>query len=320
MIRRRLLGIAGVCAVAVTLTLGAVVVFPAAALLDVLRGRHRLPLVHLLGFAWCWAWLEIAGIIIAGWLWITLRAADEDANYRLQAWWADRLMGALRSTCGLEAHIAGVEQLRPGPVVLLVRHASLADSLLTSWAITQVGLRPRVVMKKELLADPCLDIVGNRLPNCFVDRGAADSGPELASIARMAEGLGPRDAAVIFPEGTRSNDAKRATALERIATRDPYRAERLAGLDHLLPPRPAGASALLTAAPGADVVLAWHVGFEGLDTFGGILEALGGQRRDTHIEFRRVSRSEVPRDDGFTEWLDQQWLDLDGEVARARTG
>jgi len=41
------------------------------------------------------------------------------------------------------------------------------------------------VLKRELLADPCLDIVGNRLPNHFLDRHATDSGPELAALPRV---------------------------------------------------------------------------------------------------------------------------------------
>ena len=45
-------------------------------------------------------------------------------------------MAALRVTCDLDPHVEGLERSRPGPVVLLVRHASLADSLLTVWAVT----------------------------------------------------------------------------------------------------------------------------------------------------------------------------------------
>ena len=55
---------------------------------------------------------------------------------------------------------------------MLCRHASLADSLVSAWVITSVaGMNPRYVLKRELLVDPCLDIVGNRLPNHFLDRG-----------------------------------------------------------------------------------------------------------------------------------------------------
>ena len=145
-------------------------------LVDLVRLRPRLPLARLFLFGLCWAWLEVLGVAAATGLWLMRRAGDVDAHYSLQAWWADKLMASLRITCGLTPEVSGVDRIRPGPTVLLVRHASLADSLLTAWVITaRAGLRPRIVMKRELLVDPCLDIVGNRLPNCFVDRSAADS-------------------------------------------------------------------------------------------------------------------------------------------------
>ena len=89
------------------------------------------------------------------------------------------------------------------------------------------------------------------------------------------------DVAIIFPEGTRASAAKRERALASIAERDPDRAERLAGCGTSClrdPPAPPRCSA---GAPESDVVIAWHTGFEGLDTFGGILRALA-PRRATH--------------------------------------
>ena len=86
------------------------------------------------------------------------------------------------------------------------------------------------------------------------------------------------------------------------------------GLQHLLPPRPAGSGALLAGAPDADVVVLGHIGFEGLDTFGGILAAIP-RRKPVQAWLRRFPRSEVPSDDAaFTVWLDEAWLRLDGEV------
>ena len=124
---------------------------------------------------------------------------------------------------------------------MLCRPASLADSLVSAWVVTSLaGLRPRYVLKRELLADPCLDIVGNRLPNYFLDRQAADSRLELDALTLLSAGMGLDDVAVIFPEGTRASPNKRERALSKLRERDPARAERLAGLQHLLPPRPAG--------------------------------------------------------------------------------
>ena len=175
-------------------------------------------------------------------------------------------------------------------------------------------MNTRYVLKRELLFDPCLDIVGNRLPNHFLDRGATDTTAELDALERLSSGLLDDQVAVIFPEGTRSSPKKRARALEKIGERDPERADRLAPLQHLLPPPPAGAQAMLRGCPTADVVLAWHVGFDGLDTFGGILRHLGRRPQPVQFHAHRVARSDVPDGDRFTRWLDDAWLQADRAV------
>lgn len=319
---RRAASIGGVALVAATLTVGFVPLVGVAALVDLVRLRTRLPIARLLCFGLCWAWLELAGVAAAAGLWLTFRARDLDVHYRLQRWWADRLLAALRVTCGVSLQVEGIEALRPTPTVLLVRHASLADSLLTAWVVAQqAGLHPRVVLKRELLADPCLDIVGNRLPNCFLDRQAEDSTPGLAAVEHMAATMAPEDVSIIFPEGTRANDAKRRRALERITERDPARAARLAGLDHLLPPRPAGTRALLQGAargagPGGttEVVVGWHAGFDGLDTFTGILRQLGRPATTVRMRLERVDGPSALDAGTVERWLDELWLRADAEV------
>jgi 1-acyl-sn-glycerol-3-phosphate acyltransferase len=324
-IRRRSISISLVTAFAFGSLLLAPLVLPALLVIDLLRLKPRLPLVRLFAFGICWAWLEVVGVLAATGLWLTGRAGELSAHYRLQTWWADKIMGALRVTCGLRPDVEGVGALLPGPTILFVRHASLADSLLTAWVITDaVGMRPRVVMKRELLVDPCLDIVGNRLPNCFVDRSAADTGPELAAIGAMSQGLGSGDVAVLFPEGTRANPIKQQRAVTRIGRTDPVRAERMTKLTNLLPPRPGGAATMLGAVPDAALCVGWHVGFEGLDTFSGIVAALGRRRTPVRIRFEEIPRpssaaiSHGGPDTGppaeFTEWLDGVWLDLDRRV------
>ncbi len=214
----------------------------------------------------------------------------------------------------MTVEVEGADALRPAPVVALIRHASLADSLLSAWVITTAAqLSVRFVLKRELLADPCLDIVGNRLPNCFLDRQAEDSTPGLAQIAALGADMSSSDVAVIFPEGTRANDAKRIRALARIREGDPGRAARLSVLEHLLPPRSSGTKALLSSAPASEVVLGWHTGFDGLDTFKGIIAALG-RPRPVRIHFERVPGP--PQDpDCFERWLDDVWVRADRAVA-----
>lgn len=317
-LQRRLVTIPTLFAAAVLLSLLIPLWLPMSVIVDVVRGRFRLPVLRLLAFGLCWAWLETVGVIAAGGLWMAGQGRNQSAHYSLQRWWASNLLAALGVTCGLRIETADSEVFRPGPTVLFVRHASLADSLVSGYVITKLArLRPRYVLKKELLFDPCLDVVGHRVPNYFLDRGADDSTPELAAIERLASTLGADDVGIIFPEGTRSNPRKRVSAMARIEQRDPARAALLAPLAHLLPPRPSGASAMVRGAPHADVVLAWHVGFEGLDSFGGILKALSRSFQPIRFVARRVPNSEVPTGEAFVAWLDEQWLNMDREVGLA---
>lgn len=318
--QRRILSIPAVVVLALALTFALPLWLPLTALLDVVRLRLRLPVTRLLLFALGWSWLETVGVTAAGALWLTGRRTDTTAHYRLQRWWAANLMRVLQATTGLRFAVHGAEAMTPGPAVVLCRHASLADSLLSAWVVTScAGQRPRYVLKRELLLDPCLDVVGGRVPNHFVDRDASDSSGELVALRELAAGMGERDVAVIFPEGTRATAAKRARALARIAERDPARAATLAPLQHLLPPRPAGATALIEGCPSADVVLAWHTGFDGLDTFGGIIRALGRAAPEAHFEAVRIGRTNVPAGPDLAPWLDQQWLRADREVDRLLT-
>lgn len=314
-LRRRAVSITAVGCGAVLLTLTAPLWVPIAAVADLAMLRRRLPTVRLLAFATAWCWLEVCGVGAAGWLWVTRRRTDLAAHYALQRWWATRLMGTLRATTGITVEPSDAAILAPGPVIMLGRHASLADSLVSAWVITAgARMQPHYVLKRELLAVPNLDIVGNRLPNCFVDRQSADAEAELAKLRATAARLGADDVMVIFPEGTRSTPLKRERALAKIAERDPQRAARLSTLAHLLPPRPAGTLALLAGQPDADVVLAWHTGFDGWDSFGGIHRGVRRRPAPIRFEMTRIPRRELPRPEDLAQWLDAQWLDLDRRV------
>ncbi len=314
-IRRRLVSVPGLYLVAILLLATLPLWLVLAALADAARGRFRLPTARLLGFGLCWAWLESIGVTAAGLLWITGQRKNEAAHYRVMRWWAARLMAALRVTTGIKVAQVDADCLSPGPVILLCRHASLADSLVSAWVTTTLlGMQPRYVLKRELLADPCLDIVGHRVPNYFLDRNATDSEAELAEVRKLSAGMSKTQLAVIFPEGTRASVNKRERALVKIAERDPERAQRMASLRHLLPVRPAGSAALVEGCPTADVVIGWHVGFEGLDNFGGILRHLSHSPRPIRFCTRRIARSEVPAGAAFARWLDDVWLQADEAV------
>lgn len=312
---RRITTVTGVFVAAILLLLLAPLWLVIGALVDLLRGKWHLPIVRLLGFSLCWAWLEVGGVSGAIFTWVIGRARHMPTQYALQRWWTKWLIRSLRITCGLRIDPQGASSLPYGPLVCLGRHASLGDALVSAWILGSVAHRfPRYVMKRELLIDPCLDIVGQRIPNRFVERGSAAVRQELAGIQGMATDMNDYDVAVIFPEGTRANDDKRTYLLERIGKRSPERQQKLSLLKHLVPPRAAGAEALLKAVPTADVVLMWHVGFDGLDTFGGILRRLEQGPSTAKVVFEVISRSEIPVGAKFSDWLDDRWVEIDAKV------
>jgi 1-acyl-sn-glycerol-3-phosphate acyltransferase len=308
---------------AVILTVALPVWFPIVVLIDACRLKWRFPLARLLSFAVCWAWLETVGVVCSAFYWLTGQSKNLTKHYALQRWWADRLLAALKATCGFSVEVEEIEALQPGPILMFARHASLADSLVSAYVVTTLAhMNPRYVLKRELLADPCLDVVGQRLPNHFLDRNATDSTPELQALEALVTDIDVSTVGIIFPEGTRANDKKRKRAIEKIALIDSSRADRLHDMKHLLPPRPAGAAAMLRGCPSADVVFAWHVGFEGLDTFGGILRAISSRMPPIRFHLRRVERTGIPSNsitdtDELTKWLDSEWMRMDREVDEA---
>jgi 1-acyl-sn-glycerol-3-phosphate acyltransferase len=204
--------------------------------------------------------------------------------------------------------------------LLLLRHASTGDTLLASALVGRPhGIRLRYVLKRELLWDPCLDVVGNRLPHVFVDRASDDSQREIARVQALARDLSARDGVLIYPEGTRYSEAKRRRVLERLAREgDAKQLEYARSLHSVLPPRPGGTLALLDAAPGADVVLCAHTGFEGSATLGQIWK--GGLLHATiHVRFQRIPRAAIPTSRAAqSEWLRERWQEIDAWVARQR--
>lgn len=320
-LRRRAISLPALAVGTAAMTISLPFWLPIVAIVDLARARFRMPVTRLGLFALQWGWIECGGVARAFGLWLRGRSSDEDAHYRLMGWWAGALMAALERTVGLRPSIEGRDALAGGDAIVLARHASFGDSLLSGWALaSEMRLHPRYVLKKELLFDPCLDIVGLRVPNHFLDRGADDGDAELDALVRLAGTVGPGSVGVIFAEGTRANDAKRARALEKIGERNPERAARMAGLRRLLPPRPAGSTAMLRGAPDADVVLVWHTGFDGLDTVGGMIRRVAEPLVPARFVAVRVPRAEVPGGDGFERWLDDRWLEMDAAVDDALGG
>ena len=149
-------------------------------------------------------------------------------SYKLQLGWGNLLWESVRVIFRLRIEIEGLEVARPGPILILARHASIIDNVLPFQLFSRAhGMTLRYVIKKELLMDPALDIAGSWLPNHFVDRQAKDPDAEIKALRRLGSGLTENDGLLIFPEGTRFTTERQERALASLAKRKPA----------LLPPR-----------------------------------------------------------------------------------
>lgn len=312
---RRIVTVPRMIALFVAIVLTFPVALPVALLVDVARfALRRVPFTstRLLLFGLVYTASEMVGMIVLAVAPLFARSHEAllDQTYRIQAAWAGALLAAAERLFGLSFTVEGLDTLAPGPVLLFMRHASIVDTLIPTVLLAKpTGLRLRFVLKRELLALPCLDIAGHRLPNCFVARGGEDSDKEIARVGALATGLGERDAVIIYPEGTRFSEAKRGRALSKLAEKAPERHARLRSLAHLLPPKPGGPLALL--ATGADVVLVAHAG---LEAFAELVDVWRGKMvgRRVAIALSRVPASTIPSDASLRRaWLDDRWLELD---------
>jgi len=266
---------------------------------------------------------EAAGIVASCGLWVIDglwpgATADRTVvwNLRLQRVWARALFTGATRLFGMRVEVTGDDAVRRGPLFLFCRHASTLDTLLPAvFASHPSTLRLGHIMKRELLWDPCLDIVGQRTSNAFVRRGSGEREKEIELLRGLAAALGNCDGVLLFPEGTRFSPAKRERALAHLAdTGQLARLARVQRLQHVLPPRRGGALALLETRPDVDVAFLAHVGFEGTADLNDIWNGkLIG--RTIRLCFWRVPSADIPRTaEGRVEWLDTQWERVDAWV------
>jgi 1-acyl-sn-glycerol-3-phosphate acyltransferase len=286
-------------------------------LIDIVRwitGRHHAIAVRIFAFAWWYLFIEVGGLVALVGHWLAAgfgrdKMTMREGSYRLQLWWAKHLFGAVVRIFRLTVTVEGLEQAAPGPIIVMMRHASIIDTLLPNVFVTgRAGIRLRYVLKKELLADPLLDIAGNRLINHFVDR-SGDSVAEVRAVTALAEGLTDREGVLIYPEGTRFTAARRDRVIAGLGERDTGLAERARRLRRVLPPRPGGSAGLLEF--GHDVVIAAHTGLEPLAT---IPDAWSGRIVGSHlrIRFQRFDGATIPQTRrGRVDWLFDRWDEVD---------
>ena len=290
-----------------------------AAIVDVVRGGSW-PVLRCCAYLTLYLLAELAGVVAAFGLWLgsgvwagASRAAYLRRNLALQSWWANLLYRGAERLFALRTVVEGDDVVTPGPILLFVRHVSQADTLLPVVYVTRRhGIALRFVLKRELLWDPCLDIVGHRLPNVFVQRGSGESAREVAAVQRLMEDLGPDEGVLIYPEGTRFTARKRERVLARLASRaTPDVLQRARALRHVLPPHLAGPLGLLERNPGADVVVCAHTGLEAAGSpsalLGGVL--VGSTVR---VRFWRLPYAEIPAGrEARIAWIFDVWSSVD---------
>ncbi len=293
-----------------------------AVLVDVFRPR-RFVLTRSLLMVDVYLLAEAAGMLACLGIWVSAggwRRRPSSAylrrNFLLQCHWASFQLWGARRIFSLRIEAEGADDLATGPLIVIARHVSPVDNLVPAVFISaRHGIQLRWVLNRWLLRDPCLDIVGGRLPNLFVEAGREEPKGQAQGVAALAEGLGPLDGVVIYPEGALFSPERRTRVIARLSGVDPGAAKKAAALRHVLAPRSGGFQAALAAVPDADVVVCSHSGLDSANSYRAFISgALVGAR--VRVHFRRVARRSIPSDPaGQAEWLWQAWADIDRWIA-----
>jgi 1-acyl-sn-glycerol-3-phosphate acyltransferase len=328
------LGVVVAVAVAVLLPLLALLTF--ALSLAGLSWPRRRRALRLLSFALTWAAADSAALFMSLALWIASGFGGllhtepyQSRHYAIMHWFLDVVYRAAVRLFGLRIEVTGPEAdsgdaaASPGrPLIVLSRHAGPGDSLLlVRYLLTACARRPRVVMNAAMQFDPAVDVVANRVPNVFIRQGRTGSRLFVEQIARLARGLEPSGALVIFPEGgnwTPGRWQRRIRRLEQAGQAD--LAARARKMPHLLAPRAGGALAAIAACPEADVIFVAHAGLDELVSAGDVWRSLPMDHA-VHARWWQVPAAEVPRcddHDSQVRWLYDWWQRMDTWISGER--
>jgi 1-acyl-sn-glycerol-3-phosphate acyltransferase len=296
-----------------------------------LPGRWRA--LRLLAFALVYLALEIGALAAAGVLWVLSgfgrrlhTQAFQAAHYTVLRLVLDASMRSAQRLFALRLVTDGeswspLDDGLPGStnaMIVLSRHAGPGDSfLLVQTLMNRDHLRrPRIVLKDVLQLDPLIDVHLNRLPNHFVAQGPGAGARSEAAIAALARDLGEEDALLIFPEGANFTPQRRTRAIQRLRDRGLGSAVRRAeAMQRVLPPRPGGVAAAVTAAPHADVVFVAHTGLEHLSTVRDVWRGLP-MDKTLHLRWWFVPAADVPREEEeLAAWLYGWWETIDDWIA-----
>jgi hypothetical protein len=314
---RRSISIPLVLGIFVVATIVAPLAIPVLVVSDLFQGR-KLARTRAYLLLWLYSFCDTVGVIACAYIplrHVGRREAYDAANWKLESWWGNTLFKGAVRVFGIKIAVENPELGAGGPVLVFPRHVSPVDNLLPLVLVSGPhNVRLRWVINRWLQRDPCIDIVGHRLPNLFVSTARRSRG-EALGVAALGENLGPDEGVLVFPEGALYTPERRTALLERFKTEDPALYERAKHIRYMLPPRLGGVLGLLEAAPNADVLFIGHYGLEGARKYTSI--AWGALvRADLRIKLWRVPAADVPESPAErTAWLFEWWKRMDDWVA-----
>ncbi len=324
---RRVRGIAVEVVALVLVTLLSPVLLIGAAAVDLalwLRRRKPWMAVRLLAMLWWFLVGELYGLLGLLGIWVASAGRDgprrRDRVYRLKRRWLASHLAGIRALFGLRFEVEGLELAGPGPVLVMIRHASIIDNALPDVIVGRAhGIGFRFIIKRELQMLPTIDIGGRWVPTLFVRRASGDTAAELERMRALTVDMSTSDGLLVYPEGTRWTPAKLARAKQIVAERQPEIAPLAARLRNLLPPRLGGTVELLQSARDADVVIFGHFGLDGFEYISDIWSgALVGTT--VRLKFWRFPAADVPRErDKLIVWLYERWQELDDWIGEMRS-
>jgi 1-acyl-sn-glycerol-3-phosphate acyltransferase len=270
---------------------------------------------------------ELGALVACGALWVAAGAGrwirtprSQRRHWRLVRWFFGGLAASGRDILEIDVQpdpspdaVRALESDKP--LLVFSRHAGPGDTIfIIDELVSRYDRRPSVVFKESLAIDPSVDLLAHRLPQAMLD--TSDREACEARIGELTAELGPRGTLLLFPEGGNFTPQRRRSALRHL-WREGRRgsAERAEDMPHVLPPRPGGALAALSARDDNDVVFAAHTGL-GLAAYPGQFwrDMPIGRTLRTRMWF--VPAADVPdTDDERVKWLYDWWKQIDDWIA-----
>lgn len=276
--------------------------------------------LRILSFVAAYLFFELVSLGVLLGLWLAAAAGGgmgagriQAAHFRYMRWWLKRMNRAAERLFRLRIAIEDPPAPQEGPVLVFSRHAGPGNSLMLVGTL-MIGYRrlPRIVMLAKLQWDPFFDVIGNRLPNRFIQHDPSERDRSLSVISELAAGTAGQGAFVLFPEGRDFTASLRVRAIASLRKKGHHGyADRAELLRRMLPPRHGGVMAAVNAAPDADVVFVAHTVLEDVGSFGELWKRIPFDK-PIAARYWRVPAAEVPREqDALIDWLYGWWARID---------